>query len=139
MLAHYAAYQGKLAVENMFLDSKQKADNRIIPACIFTSPQIASVGLNQESAQAAGQEIKMHKIDFRANAMAHIMDEADGFIKIISKQDNQEIIGASIIGPQATELISILSVAISAHLSVNQIRAMIFAHPSLSELIHEAL
>lgn len=139
MLAHYAAYQGRLAVENMFLNNKQKADNKIVPACIFTSPQIASVGLNQESAQAAGLAIKIHKLDFRANAMAHIMKEADGFIKIISKQDNQEIIGASIIGPQATELISILSVAISAHLSVDQIRAMIFAHPTLSESIHQAL
>ena len=139
MLAHYAAYQGRLAVENMFLDSKQKADNKIVSSCIFTFPQIASVGLNQESAQAAGFAIKIHKIDFRANAMAHILDEVDGFIKIISKQDNQEVVGASIIGPQATELISIISVAISAHLSVNQIRAMIFAHPTLSESIHEAL
>ncbi|MFA5093182.1 MAG: dihydrolipoyl dehydrogenase [Candidatus Omnitrophota bacterium] len=139
MLAHFAAYQGRVAVENMFAEKPQKADNPVVPACIFTQPQIASVGLNQEAAQSAGILIKVDKIDFRANAMAHIIDEAQGFIKIISKEESQEVIGASIIGPLASELIAVLVVAISARLSVSQIRAMIFAHPTLGELIHQAL
>jgi len=137
MLAHYAAYQGRAAVENMVSSNKHKADNKVVPACIFTEPQIASVGLNQENALEAGLPVKVHKFDFRASAMAHIIDEAEGFIKIISNQRTQEVIGASIIGPLASELIAILSVAISAHQTVSQIRAIIFAHPSLSESIYE--
>jgi len=139
MLAHYAAYQGVMAVQNMFSNHRQKADNLVVPTCIFTEPQIASVGLNQEDAVRAGFKIKVHKFDFRANAMARIIDAADGFVKIISNQENGQIIGASIIGPQATELISTLVVAISAHLSINQIRQMIFAHPTFSESLHEVL
>ena len=138
MLAHYAAYQGKLAVENMFLENPQKANNLVVPACVFTQPQIASVGLNQESAQQAGLLVKIHKFDFRASAMAHIIEETEGFIKIISDQETQKIVGASIIGPLASELIAVLSVAISAQLTQSQIRAMIFAHPTISESIQEA-
>jgi dihydrolipoamide dehydrogenase len=139
MLAHYAAYQGRIAVENMVSNNAHKADNKIVPACIFTEPQIASVGLNEENALAAGLLVKIHKFDFRASAMARIIDEAEGFIKVISNQETQEVIGASIIGPLASELIAILSMAISAHLTVARIRAMIFAHPTLSESIHETV
>lgn len=139
MLAHYAAYQGVIAVENMVANRKFKADNLIIPACIFTDPEIASVGLNEEMARANGLTITVHKFDFLGSPMARIIDEAEGFIKIISSGREQEIIGASIIGPKATELIAILTVAVSARLKVSQIRAMIFAHPTLSESLHESI
>jgi len=138
-LAHFAAYQGVLAVENMFLGHKKKADNRIIPACIFTDPQISSVGFNEDQALLAGFSIKVHKFDFRASAMARIIDEVDGFIKIISEQNSKKIIGASIIGPLASELIAIFCLAISANLTIEQTRAIIFAHPTLSESIHQVL
>ncbi|MHB8155466.1 MAG: dihydrolipoyl dehydrogenase family protein, partial [Candidatus Omnitrophota bacterium] len=118
MLAHYAAYQGVMAVQNMASGYRQKVDNSVVPVCIFTDPQIASVGLSEENAVAAGLQIKVHKLDFRANAMARIIDEAEGFVKIISNQENGQIIGASIIGPLATELISNLVVAISARLTI---------------------
>jgi dihydrolipoamide dehydrogenase len=139
MLAHYAAYQGVTAVLNMVSNHRQKVDNLVVPVCIFTEPQIASVGLNEENAIRAGLKIKVHKLDFRASAMAHIIDEADGFIKIISNQENGQIIGGSIIGPQATELITTLAVAISSHLTISEVSAMIFAHPTLSESLREAL
>ena len=139
MLAHYASYQGRIAVENMVSNNGHKADNKVVPACIFTEPQIASVGLKEEDACGAGLSIKVHKFDFRACPMAQIIDQADGFIKIISNQESQEVLGASIIGPFASELIAILCLAISARLTVSQIRAMIFAHPTLSESIHETV
>ncbi len=139
MLAHYAAYQGVMAVENMASSHRQKADNLVVPVCIFTEPQIASVGLSEENAVAAGLKIKVHKLDFRASAMARIIDEADGFIKIISNQENGQIVGVSIIGPLAVELISTMAVAISAHLTINQVRGMIFAHPTFSESLRETL
>ncbi len=139
MLAHYAAYQGVIAVENMIAERKLKADNPIIPACVFTDPEIASVGLDEETARARGLAIRVHKFDFLGSAMARIIDEAEGFIKVISSEQTQEIIGASIIGPKATELIATLTLAVSARLKVSQIRAMIFAHPTLSESLRESI
>jgi dihydrolipoamide dehydrogenase len=139
MLAHYAAYQGRMAVENMVFDNKHKADNSVVPVCVFTEPQIASVGLSEENSLAQGLSIKVHKFDFRASAMARIIDQPTGFIKVISNQETQKIIGGCIIGPQASELIATLCVAVSAQLSVSQIRAMIFAHPTLAELLQETI
>lgn len=139
MLAHYAAYQGRMAVENIVSNNEHKADNKVVPACIFTEPQIASVGINEEDACGAGLPIKVHKLDFRACPMAQIIDEADGFIKIVSNRESEELLGASIIGPFASELIAVFSAVISARLTVSQIRAMIFAHPTLSESIHETV
>jgi dihydrolipoamide dehydrogenase len=139
MLAHYAAYQGVAAVENIVSNNKFKVDNSVVPACVFCDPEIASVGLNEEKAHAAGLLTKVHKFDFRASAMARIIDQPEGFIKIIANQDTEEIIGGCIIGPKATELIAILTMAVSARLKVNQVRAIIFAHPTLSESLHETV
>lgn len=137
MLAHYAAYQGKVAVENIVSNNTHRADNKIVPACIFTEPQISSVGLNEENAVSLGIPVVAHKFDFRASGAAWIIDETEGFIKIVTNRQTQEVIGASIIGPQASELIAILALAISAHLTSRQIRAVIFAHPTLAESIQE--
>ena len=136
MLAHFAAYQGEIAAENIANpNNPKKADNQNIPNCIFTDPEIASVGL-KESAEA---EVNVSKFDFMGSGMARILDETEGFIKIISDKKTDKVIGASIIGPRATELIGILTVAISAGLTVSQLRDTIFAHPTLSEAIGEAL
>ncbi|PIQ90508.1 MAG: dihydrolipoyl dehydrogenase [Candidatus Omnitrophica bacterium CG11_big_fil_rev_8_21_14_0_20_41_12] len=137
MLAHYAAYQGKVAVENIVSNNTQRADNLVVPACIFTEPQISSVGLNEENAVSLGISVEIHKFDFRASGAAWIIDETEGFIKIVTNRQTQEVIGASIIGPSASELIAILAMAISVHLTAHQIREIIFAHPTLAESIHD--
>lgn len=140
MLAHYAAYQGITAVNNIVNpDNPRKADNTIIPNCIFTDPEIASVGLKEVVAEKKGIGIKVSRFDFLASGAARILDETDGFIKIVSEQKTGEILGASIIGPRATELIGILTLAISSRLNISRIRNAIFAHPTLSESIGEAL
>lgn len=139
MLAHYAAYQGERAVENMISGNQYKADNLVVPACVFSEPEIASVGLSEEKAVLSGLPVKAYKFDFRASGMARIMDEAEGFIKILVNQSSQEVIGAWIIGPKATELIAILTMAISTHLKISQIREIIFAHPTLAESLKEAV
>jgi len=139
MLAHYAAYQGVAAVENMISGNKNKADNPVVPACVFCDPEISSVGLSEEKARAAGFAVKVNKFDFRASAMARIIEEYEGFIKVVSKQDTEEVIGGCIMGPKATELIAILTIAVSLHLKVSQIRAVIFAHPTLSESLRETV
>ena len=139
MLAHFAAYQGRIAAQNLAQpQNPKKADNTSIPNCIFTDPEIASVGISEEEAQNKGIEIKINKFDFLGSGMARIMDETDGFIKIISEKEGK-ILGASIIGPKATELIAVLTLVVSNNLTISQIKETIFAHPTLCESIHEAL
>jgi len=140
MLAHYAAYQGIIAVENIANPANlKKADNSVIPGCIFTDPEIATVGLSEEEARAGNIEIRINKFDFLASGMARIMDETDGFVKIVSDAKSDIILGASIIGPKASELIAVITLAISNKLKVSQVKNTIFAHPTLSEAIHESL
>ena len=140
MLAHFAAYQGRIAAENIaHPDHAQKADNRIIPNCIFTEPEIASVGLHESQAKESNIPITIHEFDFLGSGMARILDETGGFIKIISHQNTGEILGASLIGPKATELISLLTLALQFHHKVSDLKELIFAHPTLSESIGEAL
>jgi len=140
MLAHYASYQGEIAVHNIFNPAAPiKADNPAVPGCIFTDPEIASVGLDEIAAQDIGFKTKIHKFDFLASGMARIQEETEGFIKIISDENSGAVLGASIMGPKATELIAVLTVALTNSLTVTQLKKTIFAHPTLSESIHEAL
>jgi len=140
MLAHYAAYQGKTAAWNICNPDKlAKADNKVVPGCIFTNPEIASCGINEDAARNNGIAVTVYKFDFLGSGMARILDETDGFIKIIAEEKSGRIIGGSIIGPRATELISVICTAASSGLSVSQLKRTIMAHPSLSEAISEAL
>ncbi len=140
MLAHFAAYQGITAVKNIaFPQNLLKADNAVVPACIFTSPEIAVVGLTEEQASLGGVGYKINKFDFLGSGMARIQDEAEGFLKIISEEGTGKILGAHIIGPGATELISVFGLAMSSGLGVKALKQTIFAHPTLSEAIVEAL
>lgn len=140
MLAHFASYQGRIAAENIALVSNpKKIDDTDIPNCIFTDPEIASVGLGEEDARSKDVDIKINRFDFLGSGMARILDETEGFIKIISDKRRREVLGASVIGPHASELIGILTLAISTHLKISQIQNTIFAHPTLAESISDAL
>lgn len=140
MLAHFAAYQGCLAAANIaHPDRLKKADNTTVPNCIFTDPEIASVGLDEEEARTQGIDFKINKFDFLGSGMARILDQTEGFIKIVSDKKTGRILGASIIGPAATELIATLTLGVSAGLKLGQIQDTVFAHPTLSESIGEAL
>lgn len=136
MLAHFAAYQGRLAVDNMAdPENARKYTTRNIPSCIFTEPEIANIGLSQEEAENQGIETKINKFDFLGSGMAKILEETDGFIKLVSDKKTGQIIGGSIIGPRATELISILSVAIQSGFKLSQLQNIMLPHPTLSETI----
>jgi len=140
MLAHFAAYQGCIAVENI-LDPLhlKKSEESNIPGCIFTDPEIGSVGLTEEDAKNKDIDVRVNKFDFLGSGMARILDETEGFIKIISNKKTNELLGASIIGPRATELIGILTVAVQSRLLVSQLQNAILAHPTLSEGVTFAL
>jgi dihydrolipoamide dehydrogenase len=138
LLAHVASYEGRLAAKNMAEGNKQKTDYRAVPAGIFTNPEIACVGLSEEEARKNSSDIIVNKFDFRSLGMSYVIDEPDGFVKIISDK-KENLLGASIIGPKATELIHILALALHNRLTISQIRDTIFAHPTISEAIAETL
>lgn len=139
MLAHFAAYQGRIAAENIPLPgAHRKADNANVPNCIFTDPEIANIGPTEEDCRNKGIEPRINRFDFLRSGMARILNETEGFIKIISDNKTGRVLGASIIGPRATELIGIFTLAAQNNLTVSQIQETIFAHPTLSEGITEA-
>ena len=139
MLAHFAGYQGRLAVENMFSSAPRKMRLDNVPNCIFTDPEVASVGLSEETAASSNVEVKAVRLDFMGLGMARVLGETQGFIKIICGRKDDRVLGACIVGPKATEIIGALSVAVSAGMTTEGLRRVIFAHPTISESVAEAL
>lgn len=137
MLAHVASKQGIQAVENMF-GSRKPMNYDVIPSCIFTYPEIGTVGMNEEQAKDKGIEHKVGRFHFRANGKALAMNELNGFVKVIA--DGQGvIIGAQIIGPHASDLIHEFALAAQNRLTIADVASTIHAHPTLSEALVEAV
>lgn len=137
MLAHKASYDASVAVNNILSVNKETVQYSFIPKCVFTSPEISSIGLNQKEAESV-TEIHVGKYQFAANGKAQAAGEIRGFVKIIARKDNGEILGCHIVGPQATELISVCSVAVRNKLKASDVAAAVFAHPTLSEAVKGA-
>lgn len=137
LLAHKASREGIVAVHNA-LGLNMKMDYSAVPAAIFTSPEIASVGLRENQAVEKGIRIKTGHFEFRVLAKAHAIGEITGFFKIIADADTDGILGAHIIGPHASDLIHEAVVAMNAGLKARDISGMIHAHPTLSEGFKEA-
>ena len=137
MLAHVASYEGELAVSNMFSKPKPR-DYSSVPASVFTTPEIGTIGVSEAEAKKAGTDYKANTVHFLSVGMAHILGDAQGFLKVIIEKKTGRILGASIIGVLATELVNIFSVAMKNKLSISDLRQTIFAHPSISEIIAEA-
>lgn len=139
MLAHAASYQGITAVTNIFAKGAPKKADSLIPSAIFTDPEIGCVGLTEEGAASAGKELKVQKFDLLGSGVCRILDETEGFIKVITDKNTDELLGASIIGARATELIATLTVAMQNKIKAAQLKETVFAHPTLSEIIEEVL
>jgi dihydrolipoamide dehydrogenase len=138
LLAHVASYEGRLAVKNIIAGNKEKVNYKAVPSCVYTNPEIATVGKGEDQACKDHGELIIKKIDFKSIGMSYVIDEQDGFVKIIADKEGN-LLGASIIGPKASELIHVLAIALNNGLNISQIQETIFAHPSVSESIHEAL
>jgi dihydrolipoamide dehydrogenase len=136
-LAHVASWEAIQAVEGMFTSHKPKRI-RIFPGCTYCQPQVASVGLTERAAAEKGLKFKVGKFPFSANGKALSIGEPEGFVKMIIGEPHGEILGAHIIGAEATELIAELGLAITAEATFEEIEATIHAHPTLSEAVHEA-
>ena len=137
LLAHTASTQGIIAAKNI-MGHNEKMDYGTVPAAIFTSPEIASVGLREHQAEEKGIKIRIGHFQFRGLGKAHAMGEIVGFIKVIADEATDKLLGMHIIGPHASDLIHEGAVAMKAGLKVRDIANTIHAHPTLSEGIMEA-
>ncbi|GAB4405631.1 MAG: dihydrolipoyl dehydrogenase [Thermodesulfovibrionales bacterium] len=137
LLAHVASKEGIVAASNA-CERDMSIDYSVVPAAIFTSPEIASVGLREHQAVEKGLNIITGHFQFRALGKAHAMGEITGLIKIIADAKTERIIGGHIIGPHASDLIHEVALAMRAGLKVKEIAETIHAHPTLSEGIMEA-
>ena len=136
-LAHVASWEAIQAVEGIFMDHKPKRA-KIFPGCTYCQPQVASVGSTERAAKEQGLKFKVGKFPFSANGKALAIGESEGYVKLIIGEPHGEILGAHIIGPEATELIGELGLAMNLEATFEEIEATIHAHPTLSEAVHEA-
>ncbi|HGH0905644.1 TPA: dihydrolipoyl dehydrogenase [Staphylococcus pseudintermedius] len=138
-LAHVGAREGVIAVEHMFNENPLPVDYDLMPRCVYTSPEIASIGVNQETAKQRGLKFEVMKAPFKANGKATITTSStsEGFAELLFDQASGSLIGASLIGPHVTELINELSVLQFMNGSALELGLSTHAHPSISELLME--
>lgn len=137
-LAHAASADGIAAVDHI-AGKTNHTNLDIVPSCIYTRPEIASVGITSSQAKERGYEVAEGSFPMAANGKATIVGETSGFVKIVSDARSGELLGAQIVGPRATDMIAELTVAMSAELTVEELGAAIHPHPTVSESIMEAL
>jgi len=137
MLAHKAMAQGRCAVQNA-IGIDFEINYKALPRCIYTSPEIASVGLTEKEALKKYGDIKIGKFPFRANGKALILNKTEGMVKFIVEPRYGEVLGVEIIGPDATGMIAEAVLGIHLEATVNDFASAFHAHPTLSETIMEA-
>jgi dihydrolipoamide dehydrogenase len=139
MLAHTAEAMGVIAAETIAGADTQEINFDMIPRATFCQPQIASFGYSEEQAKERGYDVKVSTFPFSANGKARGMAEGVGFVKIVADAEFNEIVGAHLIGPEVTELLPALTLAQQWDLTADEVARNVFAHPTLSEAMKEAV
>jgi dihydrolipoamide dehydrogenase len=139
MLAHVASEEGKAVIDHIFGVEESRINYDAVPACVFSFPEIASVGLTEEETKKRGISYKVSKFMFAANGKALTLGEGDGLVKVIADVSTQKILGVHILGPHASDLIHEGSLAVTNGLTVADVGRTIHAHPTLAESFHEAV
>jgi dihydrolipoamide dehydrogenase len=137
-LAHLASKEAERAVENALGHHPRAIDRTVVPSCIYTHPEIAMVGLNSQSGKAAGYEVKVGQARFLGNGKALGEGESDGLVQIYTDAKTDLILGATVMGTHAVEIIHEVGVAMSDGLSMAELGDIIHAHPTVSELVMDA-
>lgn len=137
MLAHAASAEGIVAVENI-MGRVREIDYQKIPSCIYTFPEVASVGLKESEAKQKGYDIQVGKFPYLNSAKALAMGESEGFVKIVAEKELGKILGVHILGEHATDLIGECILAMNVEASIEDLGEAVKGHPTLSELIMEA-
>ena len=139
MLAHTAEAMGIVTAETIADHETIEIDFDMIPRATYCQPQIASFGYSEEQAKEKGYDVKVAKFPFSANGKAKGLGDTTGFVKLIADKKYNEIIGGHLIGPDVTELLPALTLAQKWDLSADEVARNIFAHPTLSEAVKEAV
>jgi dihydrolipoamide dehydrogenase len=139
-LAHKASHEGIICVEKIAgVDGLYPLDKTAIPACTYSAPQVASVGLTEEAARASGHELKVGRFPYSANGKAIALGETEGLVKTIFDAKTGALLGAHLIGAEATELIQGFVIAKTLETTEAELIAAIFPHPTLSEMMGESV
>ncbi len=139
-LAHKASHEAILCVERIAGEtSAEPLATDQIPGCTYCRPQIASVGLTEDEAMRRGIATRIGRFDLQASGKALAIQEAEGLVKTVFDADSGKLIGAHMIGPEVTEQIQGLVIAMGAELNDRQLAETIFPHPTVSEAIHESI
>ena len=139
MLAHVAEAQGIVAAETIAGAETMPVEYDFVPRATYCMPQIASFGYTEEQAKEKGYDVKTATFPFSANGKAQGLGEAVGFVKVVADAEHNEIIGAHMIGPDVTELLPVLTTAQKWDLTADEVARNVFAHPTLSEAVKEAV
>ncbi|MDO8225635.1 dihydrolipoyl dehydrogenase [Bacillus cabrialesii] len=137
-LAHVASHEGIIAVEHFVGLNPHPLDPTLVPKCIYSSHEAASVGLTEDEAKANGHNVKIGKFPFMAIGKALVYGESDGFVKIVADRDTDDILGVHMIGPHVTDMISEAGLAKVLDATPWEVGQTIHPHPTLSEAIGEA-
>jgi dihydrolipoamide dehydrogenase len=139
MLAHTAEAMGIVAAETIAGAETMEIDFDMIPRATYCQPQVASFGYSEEQAKEKGFDVKVAKFPFSANGKAKGLGDTSGFVKIVADAKYNEILGAHMIGPDVTELLPALTLAQRWDLTADEVARNVFAHPTLSESVKEAI
>jgi dihydrolipoamide dehydrogenase len=137
LLAHWASFEGVCAAENA-MGMESHLDSRVVPACIFTDPEIGSVGLNPAKAEEQGIEVKVGRFMFGGLGKALAMGKAQGFVQLVADASSDVVLGCQVMGPHASDLVHEAALAMKMGITAAQIGSTCHAHPSLAEAMMEA-
>lgn len=138
-LAHLASHEALVAVGHAAGQPLHAIDYNQVPACTYSSPEVASVGLREDTAKAAGRAVTIGKFPFSAVGKASILNEPHGFVKIVSDPDTGRVLGVHMVGPRVTELLGEAVAVLGLEATVESWSGIIHPHPSLSEAVGEAI
>jgi dihydrolipoamide dehydrogenase len=138
-LAHKASHEGIICIEAIAGQKPHAIIKERIPGCTYSHPQVASVGLTEAKAKAAGREVKVGRFPFVGNGKAIALGEDQGMVKVVFDAKTGELLGAHMIGAEVTELIQGYAIAMQTETTEHELMETIFPHPTLSEMMHEAV
>ncbi len=137
LLAHKASEEGVAASENV-MGKKTRMNYNVLPAAVYTTPEVAAVGMSEQAVKEKGIDYKVGRFQFRPNGKAMALGENEGMVKIISDAKYGEVLGCHMVGPHVTDMIHEIVIAMAAEATVETIGRAIHAHPTLSEVVKEA-
>ena len=138
-LAHKASHEGIICIEAIAGKKPHAMIKERIPGCTYSHPQVASVGLTEAKAKAAGREVKVGRFPFVGNGKAIALGEDQGMVKVVFDAKTGELLGAHMIGAEVTELIQGYAIAMQTETTEQELMETVFPHPTLSEMMHEAV